>query len=676
MTFSRAAFGAERQGLYLRCVMFPLKTKQRVRGRVFARAVLLATTWLGLSAGVIHAQSARGTSKQARDSTARADSARRSNRAMPGMPGMKGMTSPPAKPRQSKAPSPKTGRAAAPASTKKMSMPMSERPAKGVHSDQRIAVKKESSAMATMPHAKDSAAMRMPGMPAHDSANVGRPGVKDSMSRMSMGRDTAHAMIMKPDSARDTSAMRDMRNMPGTQKSGRDTSMASMPGMAARRDTAMSSMPGMPMRDSMQMGGKSMVPEPLGVSMDRAGSGTTWIPDAVSLPSRHFMAGGWDMMLHGFAFGHLENQSGDRGASQAGSLNWIMFMATHELFGGRVQPRTMLSLDPWTVTPGGYPLLLQSGESFHGEPLHDRQHPHDFWMELGATYERAISKSLGIELYAAPSGEPALGPVAFMHRPSAMDNPTAPLGHHWQDATHVSFGVLTAGFFTHWWKLEGSLFNGREPDENRWDFDPIKLGSYSGRLTVNPTANWSLAASYGYLKSPEALDPTESIHRITASAMYGTPLGTDGQWATTFVYGANKLPSRGTLSNSLLLESEAILDKKNTVFGRAEWVQKSAADLVLDVPPFNFPADREFGVSAATLGYIREVVGFSGATVGLGLSGTLNVVPSALQNVYGSRTPVGGFLFLRLRPTFKRAAMGAMHMDHMGGETGQNRGTP
>ena len=428
----------------------------------------------------------------------------------------------------------------------------------------------------------------------------------------------------------------------------------------------------------MQMGGKSMVPEPLGVSMDRAGSGTTWIPDAVSLPSRHFMAGGWDMMLHGFAFGHLEDQGGDRGGSQVGSLNWIMFMAAHELFGGRVQPRTMLSLDPWTVTPRGYPLLLQSGESFHGEPLHDRQHPHDFWMELGATYERAVTKTLGIELYAAPSGEPALGPVAFMHRPSAMDNPSAPLGHHWQDATHVSFGVLTAGIFTHWWKLEGSLFNGREPDENRWNFDPIGLGSYSGRLTVNPTANWSLSASYGYLKSPDALDPTESIHRVAASAMYGRILGTDGQWATTFVYGANKLRS-SSLSNSTLLESEAILDKKNTVFGRAEWVQKSAEDLVLDVPPSNCPAARQFGIGAATLGYVREVAGFSGATIGLGASGTLNVVPGALRDAYGSRTPVGGFLFLRLRPTFKGAAksgMSPMHMDYMSADSDNGATTP
>jgi hypothetical protein len=227
----------------------------------------------------------------------------------------------------------------------------------------------------------------------------------------------------------------------------------------------------------MQMGNPSSAP--LGISMERMGSGTTWIPDAVTLPSRHFMAGSWELMVHGVAFAQYINQDGPRGDSQFGSLNWGMFMASRELAGGRFQARTMLSIDPATVTKRGYPLLLQSGEALEGEPIRDRQHPHDFWMELGLLYERPVSSTLGISVYAAPAGEPALGPVAFMHRPSAMDNPFAPLGHHWQDATHISFGVLTAGLFGRSWKLEGSVFNGREPNEERWDFDRIKLDSYS-----------------------------------------------------------------------------------------------------------------------------------------------------------------------------------------------------
>jgi hypothetical protein len=437
----------------------------------------------------------------------------------------------------------------------------------------------------------------------------------------------------------------------------------------ARMDSAHRAMPpmsGMPgMSDTTMHHG--MVPEPLGIPMDRMGSGTTWIPDAVSLPSRHFTAGTWDMMFHGFVFGEYDKQGGPRGDSQIGSLNWGMFMASHELAGGRFQARTMLSLDPFTVTARGYPLLLQTGESLHGEPLHDRQHPHDFWMELGAIYERAVSKHVGVELYAAPSGEPALGPVAFMHRPSAMDNPLAPLGHHWQDATHIAYGVLTAGIFTHIWKLEGSVFNGREPDGNRWDFDPLRLDSYSGRFTYNPTQNWSLTAGYGYLKSPEALTPNESVHRFTSSAIYGRALASEGQWATTLLYGANKSSLHGSFSSSALLESEAILDRSNTVFGRAEYVQKSAEDLVVDVPPFGFAPDREFDIGQISLGYIRELVAFRGATLGLGAMGTVNITPSSLGAAYGSRPPLGGVVFLRMRPVFRtmRGMSGGKSMEHM-----------
>jgi hypothetical protein len=408
----------------------------------------------------------------------------------------------------------------------------------------------------------------------------------------------------------------------------------------------------------------TMMSDPLGVPMDRMGSGTTWIPDAISLPSRHYMAGRWELMLHGFVFVEEDVQSGPRGASQLGSLNWGMFMASHQLAGGRFQARTMLSVDPATVTPQGYPLLLQSGETYHGFGLHDRQHPHDFPMELGVLYERPITDAVGIMLYGAPSGEPALGPVAFMHRPSAMDMPAAPITHHWQDATHIAFGVVTAGLFGHSWKLEGSAFNGREPDESRWNIDPIKLDSYSGRLTINPTANWSVSGGYGYMKSPESLHPDQPMHRVTASALHGTKIGTDGQWSSALVWGANKHQGR-SLTHGVLAETEAILDRANTILGRVEYVQKSAEDLGVDTPPLAFAPDRAFNIGSGTLGFIRELARWQGTTIGLGITGTLNVVPSALESTYGSRTPVGGLVFLRLRPfhTTGGQAMRGMKMD-------------
>ena len=510
------------------------------------------------------------------------------------------------------------------------------------------------------------------------------PGMRMDAHPAGAHADTAHAkMDMKkmPPATRDSAGM----NMPGVPAAKEDSTHKDMPGMGrmpampnAHHDTTANPMSGM--KPGMNMPGmhhttEDMMIGPAGVSMERMGSGTTWIPDAVTLPNRRRMLGDWMIMAHGFAFLQYDNQSGERGDDQFGSLNWLMLMATHDAHGGRFQARTMLSLDPFTVTNRGYPLLLQSGESFNGEPLHDRQHPHDFWMELGALYQHTITKSLAWSFYAAPSGEPALSPVAFMHRPSAMDNPTAPIGHHWQDATHVSFGVLTAGLFTHTWQLEGSAFNGREPDEHRWNFDPIRLDSYSGRVTINPSKHWSLAAGYGYLKSPEAGNPTESVHRITSSVQHGTAIGADGQIATSFIWGANKSSLSPSLSNSFLLESEAILDRSNTLFGRTELVQKSAEELVVADPVTigggvslpGLPPAQRFNVGTAQLGYIREIARTHWATLGLGAAGTLNFVPSPLEPYYGSKTPVGAFLFLRLRPFHTpRKAMADMGEMKMG----------
>jgi len=399
----------------------------------------------------------------------------------------------------------------------------------------------------------------------------------------------------------------------------------------------------------------AMMIDPLGVSMERMGSGTTWIPDAVSLPARHVMSGSWLLMLHGFVFVQYDKQGGPRGDEQFGSLNWAMLMASRDMWGGRFQARTMLSLDPATLSNRGYPLLLQTGESYNGQPVHDRQHPHDFWMELAVMYERAISHSLGVSVYAAPSGEPALGPVAFMHRPSAMDNLAAPLSHHWQDATHISFGVLTAGLFGQHWKLEGSVFNGREPDEQRWGFDRLRLDSYSGRFTAHLDSSWVIAAGYGFLKSPEALNPSQSLHRVTASVLHGRKLAMDGQIASAVIWGANRRSGRTT--HSAVAETEAVLDPRNTFFGRLEVVQKTAEDLVLPTGPGGFAPESTFTVTALSVGYIREVTRTRWATVGIGFQGSLNAVPAPLDPFYGSRTPIGGMIFVRVRPLHARHDM-------------------
>jgi hypothetical protein len=284
-------------------------------------------------------------------------------------------------------------------------------------------------------------------------------------------------------------------------------------------------------------------------------------------------------------------------------------------------------------------------------------------MELALLYEREISRKLALSLYLAPSGEPALGPVAFMHRPSAFNDPVAPLGHHWMDATHISFGVVTAGLYSRKVKLEASLFNGRAPDESRWNFDPVRLDSYSGRITVNPDSNWSMSLGYGYLKSPESLEPEESANRATIGVLHGAKLGAEGQWSNALVVGANKHAS-SKWSTAAALESELMLDRRNTILGKVEFAQKSAGELVLHPEEHEEDSHHEvFNVGSLSLGFIRELGRGAGATLGLGFRGTVNFVPATLEPFYGSRNPVGALLFLRIRP-FHRDGMDGMPHDH------------
>jgi hypothetical protein len=408
----------------------------------------------------------------------------------------------------------------------------------------------------------------------------------------------------------------------------------------------------------------TMPPRSLGIPMTRMGSGTAWLPDASPMRAYHFMADGWTLMVHGDADLYYDHQGTVRGEDQLGSTNWTMLMAMHPVGPGMVHLHGMLSAEPFTVGARGYPLLLQTGESYKGVPLRDRQHPHDRRRELQGRDELPVGRNLGVSIYAAPVGEPAIGPVAYMHRPSAQNDPFAPLGHHWQDATHITYGVITAGVFTGTVQVEGTLFQGREPDDDRYDFDFGALDSYGGRVTVNPAPHWSLAASYGYLKSPEELHPDENQHRLGASVLYTWHRRRGGDGAAALVYGANKhtapdQPSQG-FEHSILLETNVQLDARNSVFGRVEWVQKSAEELVV---PAADPEAR-FNVSGLVVGYVREVVQYGGASLGVGVRGSLDIVPAGLKASYGTRTPGGLAVYLRLRPAVMDMAVQTDQMNH------------
>jgi Heavy metal binding domain len=380
--------------------------------------------------------------------------------------------------------------------------------------------------------------------------------------------------------------------------------------------------------------------------MSREGSGTSWIPDSSPMYGRMFMFGDDMLMLHGAIFPRYTNVNTRRGDDRLDAPNWFMAMFSHPLgdstqFGSRL----MMSLDPLTEGGRGYPLLFQSGESWNGEPLHDRQHPHDLFDELSFSLSQKFDHDFSAYIYFGYPGEPALGPPTFMHRPSAMDDPDAPLGHHWQDSTHVTFGVATVGLVWRNVKIEGSIFTGREPDEDRYNFDQPEFDSYSGRISWNPTQNLALQVSYGYIKSPEALEPDLKRHRTTASVIYNLPLGHDSNWSNTFVWGQNHDTGEGK-TQSFLVESD-YQRGPNTVYLRWERVEKSGHELVLKPPD----ESGIFPVSGYTIGYVRDLSHGNGIDIGLGTQFTVNGRPDSLDRYYGDDLGYAFEFFLRIRPS-------------------------
>ncbi|HEY1614273.1 MAG TPA: hypothetical protein VGF97_11325 [Rhizomicrobium sp.] len=416
-----------------------------------------------------------------------------------------------------------------------------------------------------------------------------------------------------------------------------DAAFATVQSDAAARPESSGDMADMPGMSDMAMQGMS----PTGIlgnyPMTRDSSGTSWQPDEAEHRGLHEMAGDWMLMGHLTLWGIYDWQSGPRGDDKGYLAGMAMGAARRDFADGdSLNLRLMLSPDPF-MGKSGYPLLLASGETANGTaPLIDRQHPHDLVMEMSAAYDHRLSNANSAFFYAGYPGEPALGPPAFMHRPSGMDIPDAPITHHWLDSTHIAFGVATAGFVQDAWKVEVSQFTGREPDEYRFDFDRPRFDSTSARLSYNPDEHWSLQTSWGALHSPEQLDPEINEQRLTASAIYATRFSDESSFAATFAWGLKDL-SNGTRLNALLSEAEYKPDESWTAFARAEWEQNNELAASGAVAR----------VGEVSLGGIRDWQIADHWKIGLGALYAFDFVPATLTPTYGA-DPHGTMVFTRL----------------------------
>jgi hypothetical protein len=376
--------------------------------------------------------------------------------------------------------------------------------------------------------------------------------------------------------------------------------------------------------------------------MTREASGTSWQPEATPHTGYHLMTGGWMLMFHGFATGVYDHQGGPRGGEDGFGSNMAMVMARRPLGPGTFGARGMFSLEPATMGKEGYRLLLQTGETADGvAPLIDRQHPHDLFMELALSYSLPFRSDGSVFLYFGLPGEPALGPPAFMHRFSGMEIAEAPITHHWLDSSHISEGAATLGVTWKGLKAEGSLFNGREPDENRWDIEAPRMTSYAFRLSYNPTKAWALQASYGHLNGPELLHPDVDTDRVTVSAIYHKAWGRN-DWQSLLAWGLNH-NDPGRNLHAFLAESTLNFREAHSILGRFERVTKD--ELFPEGDPLEGAA---FTVNKLSLGYLFDLPVWHRMRWGIGGVGSIHILPDSLDGTYGN-LPLSAMLWARVK---------------------------
>lgn len=412
------------------------------------------------------------------------------------------------------------------------------------------------------------------------------------------------------------------------------TGLSSIPAKAEPHESmdGRSSMGAMDSKGEQGMSHDMMMRSQFGpYAMTREGSGTSWQPEATPMAGLMKQSGEWMLMAHGFANAIYDHQGGPRGDDKAFVNSMAMFMAQRPALGGTLGLRAMVSLDP-LMGKDGYPLLFQTGETADGAtPLVDRQHPHDAFMELAIAHSHPLGDNGALFVYAGLPGEPALGPPAFMHRFSGMRNPEAPLTHHWLDSTHITFGVVTLGTSQGPWKLEASSFNGREPDQSRWNIETRSFDSWSARLSYNPTPNWALEISHGDLDSPEALEPDTSIQRHIASAMHHMELGS-GEMQTTLAWGRNdkRSPTERKKQDGYLLESTYVLKDTHSFFGRYDQIETD--ELFETGSPL---PGQDFLIHKLSLGYIYDFARTGPVAWGVGGLISAYDTPSVLDPFYG-----------------------------------------
>lgn len=387
-------------------------------------------------------------------------------------------------------------------------------------------------------------------------------------------------------------------------------------------------------------------PDPFaGIPASREGSGTSWQPDSTPASGEHLAGSEWRLLFNTNVFTNYDTLAGPRGSDQFNSVNWITLNGVRTVGDNELSLRSTLCLDVETSSGGGYPILFQTGETYRGAGLLNSPQPKDFFMELAGRYRRNLGDDAAAFVYLAAAGAPAFGPTSFTHRASAMANPAAPISHQWLDSTGISYGVATVGISQRKWQFEGSCFNGREDEGDGWSMSVAPMRSYAGRISFNPSRNWSFQTSLALLEGAEAFDRSASQTRVTTSIQHHLALTGRANIATTLALGQAMLERAST--DAFLIESAWNTGRGCTLFGRAEYVEKLGRQLSAGVPNEKYP------LRTVTIGASHDFTPGRPFSIAVGCACTYTFTPEGLDRFYGDN-PAGLLLFVRVSPGRQR----------------------
>lgn len=355
-------------------------------------------------------------------------------------------------------------------------------------------------------------------------------------------------------------------------------------------------------------------------------------------------------MVHGNAFFVQTIAEGPRARNRFAVPNMMMTDAGHTV-GDRhyLNVNFMATFEKWTFPKDGYPELLQIGErNEDDQPYIDGQHPHSSPI-MGLTISDTIRLGGGkdhLKVYFAPRGQTTEGPIAFMHRPTGMINPDAPLGHHiGQDVSHITSTVFGTSLGLGRTRIEASTFYGREPEPSKVDLPLGTPNSYAGRLIYEFSDDVQAMASASYVKEPEPHDPTlEKIYRYSASAYSRHDLSSGWMLHHSFVFGLTNFYDNTSALRSFLDEFWFHSNSKHNYWGRIEVLERTPNELAI---PVTAGGNDPHWITALTAGYTYDFMKFDGSKIGAGVSVTKNFLPSEFRNTYGG-DPWSGRFFVQL----------------------------